>query len=121
MTKKEAETLLRDAGMVITVNAADNEYRVNYRGGKEETAYYTNDLDDAVTTGLLMAQSRKKGGSLQYMCSSHEPKEFALPSGGKLIIGPCEHDWVVLIAHFPEQDAHSLADALLEAARKKGH
>lgn len=60
MTRKEAETILRDQGMVITVSADGNEYRVNYPRGKEATAYYTNDLDDAVSTGVAMAQERVK-------------------------------------------------------------
>lgn len=32
-----------------------NEYRVNFRKGCEPTAYYTDDLDDAVGTVLVMA------------------------------------------------------------------
>jgi hypothetical protein len=37
------------------------EYRVNFRGGREATAYYTNDLDDGLQTGLAMARERAKG------------------------------------------------------------
>ena len=32
------------------------EYRVNFIGGSEDTAYYTNDLLDAYHTGVTMAQ-----------------------------------------------------------------
>ncbi len=34
------------------------EYRVNFQRGPESTAYYTNDLDDAVTTGKDMMRRR---------------------------------------------------------------
>jgi len=51
-TLKGAQAYLRERGMVLTKN--DGEYRVNFKGGREETAYYTNDLDDAVTTGWNM-------------------------------------------------------------------
>jgi hypothetical protein len=32
------------------------EYRVNYSGGREATVYYTNDLDDAVNTGIAIGR-----------------------------------------------------------------
>tara|TARA_B100001146_G_C16190331_1_gene438796 strand:+ start:751 stop:1353 length:603 start_codon:yes stop_codon:yes gene_type:complete len=42
----------------ITIKKVDGEYVVNHKGGKEETAYYTNDLSDAVGTGKLMANKK---------------------------------------------------------------
>jgi hypothetical protein len=51
LTKVRAE--LRAIGVVITRTEWD-EYRVNFRGGNEATAYYTNDLEDARDTGLDM-------------------------------------------------------------------
>jgi hypothetical protein len=53
MTLAEAKKTLGDKGMVI--RKRDDEYRVNSRGGPESTAYYTDDLTDAVNTGLSMA------------------------------------------------------------------
>jgi hypothetical protein len=53
MTIKQAREELGRVGMVL--RASDGEFRVNVRGGAESTAYYTNDLDDAVGTGRLMA------------------------------------------------------------------
>lgn len=44
---------LRAIGVVITKTEWD-EYRVNFRGGNEATAYYTNDIEDARDTGLDM-------------------------------------------------------------------
>jgi len=51
----EARATLAALGMSLTHSAETGEYRVNYRGGKESTAYYTNDLADAVATGTAMA------------------------------------------------------------------
>jgi hypothetical protein len=42
----------------ITIRHDDGEYRVNIKAGREATAYYTNDLKDALDTGIAMA---KKG------------------------------------------------------------
>jgi hypothetical protein len=39
------------------------ELRVNIGGSTEATAYYTEDLDDARSTGILMAQ--RNGGTVQ--------------------------------------------------------
>lgn len=38
----------------MTLRKRDGEYRVNFAGGKEATAYYTNDLEDAFATGVTM-------------------------------------------------------------------
>lgn len=35
------------------------EFRVNFAGGREATAYYTNDLDDALATGRKLAAIRE--------------------------------------------------------------
>lgn len=55
MTIKAAKAYLRPLGIVIT-KTAYGEYRVNFKGGREETAYYTNDLKDAVGTGAAMTK-----------------------------------------------------------------
>jgi hypothetical protein len=46
---------LRRLDMVIT--HVDDEYRVNFKGGREATAYYTNDLADALSTARLMRKT----------------------------------------------------------------
>lgn len=58
MTIKEAIAKMQANGMVI--RCEDGEYRVNFKHGFEATAYYTNDLEDAVATGVDMAQRRDK-------------------------------------------------------------
>jgi len=66
ITLAEAKTILRGHGM--TLSKRDGEYRVNFGpdpggGGahSEETAYYTDNLFDAVMTGLHMNRGRPRG------------------------------------------------------------
>jgi hypothetical protein len=59
MKLKEAKAELKKIGMTITYNDEYYEYRVNFAGGKEATAYYTNDLEDAVHTGKTMKRMQK--------------------------------------------------------------
>jgi hypothetical protein len=42
----------------MTLRRRDGEFRVNFVGGSEETAYYTTDLDDAFTTAIDMRMRR---------------------------------------------------------------
>jgi hypothetical protein len=51
-TWKFAREILRANNMTISQNRG--EYRVNFEGGTEDTAYYTNDLQDAIDTGKAM-------------------------------------------------------------------
>ncbi len=54
LTFQAAAADLRQLGLVI--ESHPGEYRVNYRHGDEATAYYTDDLTDALATGFVMAQ-----------------------------------------------------------------
>jgi hypothetical protein len=56
MTDKELYTKVRAIGMKIT--KCDGEYRVNFRNGKEATAYYTTAKDDALLTAEAMMRRR---------------------------------------------------------------
>lgn len=56
VTLKEAIKLMSAKNM--TLKKVDGEYIVNFKGGKEATAYYTDDLDDAVATGIHMSENR---------------------------------------------------------------
>ncbi len=57
LTLKDAKATLKALGMSINKNQW-GEYRVNFLGGDEATAYYTDDLEDAVNTGKHMAGVR---------------------------------------------------------------
>lgn len=54
MTQKEARQRLRDFGMVLR-KTDGGDFRVNFRNGAESSAYYTDNLKDAVDTGQNMA------------------------------------------------------------------
>ena len=53
LTQDDVKGALRNLG--LTFRSRDGEFRVNYRGGTEGTAYYTDDLSDALDTGREMA------------------------------------------------------------------
>ena len=53
LTVQGVQETLRRLGMVLTV--APGEYRVNFSNGRFATAYSTDDLADALATGLAMA------------------------------------------------------------------
>jgi len=55
-TLAQAKTILRAVG--VTINKHHGEYRVNPLGSGEGPAYYTDDIQDAVDTGLRMADRR---------------------------------------------------------------
>lgn len=46
---------LSEYGIVIR-KTEHGEFRVNFRNGKDDTAYYTTCLDDALFTGITMAK-----------------------------------------------------------------
>ena len=55
-----AQAEARKHGCVIRQKDEYGEYRVNFSGGREATAYYTDDLGDAVGTMLAMAKEGEK-------------------------------------------------------------
>ena len=59
LTNAQVKTQLAPHGIVFTKK--DGEFRVNFRGGDEATAYHTTDIDDALATGLAMAKQRAAG------------------------------------------------------------
>lgn len=52
MTQHDMMAKISDLG--LTVSVKDGEIRINHKGGKEETAYYTTDRDYAVATAQAM-------------------------------------------------------------------
>lgn len=52
MNQKAMMKQIRKLG--LSVSKTDGEFRVNYRGGSEETAYFTNDCQDALATAIAM-------------------------------------------------------------------
>jgi hypothetical protein len=53
MTIKEAKHSLREH-YAMTLDRRDGEFRVNFIGGDEATAYYSDDMADAINTAIDM-------------------------------------------------------------------
>jgi hypothetical protein len=57
MTLGEAKSIARHLGLTLR-KVRSGDYRVNFRDGNENTAYYTDSLEDAVNTAVEMARKR---------------------------------------------------------------
>src|SRR5262249_42235857 len=58
MTLQEAKSIARHLGLTLR-QVRSGDYRVNFRDGNETTAFYTNDLEDAVNTAVEMVRKRE--------------------------------------------------------------
>ena len=58
MTLKDLRKAVQALGMTLRWTPAYGEYRVNFAGGQESTAYYTSDRQDALDTARRMAAER---------------------------------------------------------------
>jgi hypothetical protein len=56
MTSKEVEQAIRAIGLAVT--RVNGKWRINYRGGKEVTAYFTTNDDDALGMARAMEVAR---------------------------------------------------------------
>ena len=57
MTLQKAKSIARHLGLTLRL-LHSGKYRVNFRNGNETTAYYTDDLADAVNTAVEMVHKR---------------------------------------------------------------
>ena len=57
MMLQEAKSIARHLGLTLRL-VRSGAYRVNFRDGNETTAYYTDNLEDAVKTAVEMARTR---------------------------------------------------------------
>ena len=58
MTVKQAKAELKSLGIKIALIPHESEWRVNFVNGNEDSAYYTDDVWDAILTGYSMAKTR---------------------------------------------------------------
>jgi len=72
MTLQQAKSIARHLGLTLR-NVRSGDYRVNFRDGNETTAYYTDNLEDAVNTAVEMA--RKRASVVTKVCPNcgHSP------------------------------------------------
>jgi hypothetical protein len=57
VTLQEAKSIARHLGLTLRA-VRSGSYRVNFRDGNEMTAYYTDDLEEAVRAAVEMARNR---------------------------------------------------------------
>jgi hypothetical protein len=57
MTLQQAKSIARHLRLTLR-EVRSGDYRVNFRDGSETTAYYTDNLEDAVNTAVEMARNR---------------------------------------------------------------
>lgn len=69
---KQADTFraIKSLGMTVRKTEYD-EFRVNIKGGTEATAYYTNDLDDALATARQMKLQRATARVQRHLDTTH--------------------------------------------------
>src|SRR5215510_2138212 len=58
MTLREAKSIARHLGLTLR-QVRSGDYRMNFRDPNQTTAYYTNDLEDAVSTAVEMVRKRE--------------------------------------------------------------
>ena len=59
MTLQEAKSIARHFGLTLR-KVRSGDYRVNFRDANETSAYYTDNLEDAVNNAVEMARRRAK-------------------------------------------------------------
>jgi hypothetical protein len=62
MTLQQAKLIARHLGLTLR-KVRSGDYRVNFRDGNEMTAYYTDNLEDAVNTAVEMIRKRTEPSS----------------------------------------------------------
>lgn len=88
MTLSDAKKLVRTLGMVISKN--DGEYKVNFSNGQENTAYYTDDLDDAILTAKDM--HNRSDNSIDESDLSNQDRSDIFNYSLKLSLNQCNLD-----------------------------
>jgi len=58
MMLQQAKSIARHLGLTLR-EVCSGDYRVNFRDGDESTAYYTDNLEDAVNNAVGMARRRE--------------------------------------------------------------
>jgi hypothetical protein len=85
LTVSQVHAQLAQHGIVLRKKNEYGDFRVNFRGGGEGTAYYTPDLDDALATGLAMARAR--GAAAPIPTGLHEAGEATIdPTGDYALV-----------------------------------
>lgn len=74
MTQRETKKQIRDAGMRSSYDSDTEEWRVAFPDNDEDSAYYTDDAEDAVNTARAMAEQGRTGNPLGNPLGNLPPK-----------------------------------------------
>jgi DNA-binding CsgD family transcriptional regulator len=72
MTLQKAKSIARRLGLTLR-EVCSGDYRVNFRDGNEITAYYTDNLEDAVNTAVEMTRKRPSAPWYQKVTAGGAP------------------------------------------------
>jgi hypothetical protein len=81
MTLQEAKSIAHRLGLTLRM-VRSGDYRVNFRDGNETTAYYTDNLEDAVNTAVEMARILLRGQAFDVRTKSYHARRVR-PSIGE--------------------------------------
>jgi hypothetical protein len=107
MTLQEAKSIARHLGLTLR-RVRSGSYRVNFRDGDETTAYYTDDLEEAVNTAVEMARTHSAREAVdETLASRQAPSHLQALSDDEL--------WQLYEAHFwrPRDRLDELDEAIL--------
>ena len=69
-----------------SIKTSAEAIRVDFKGGNEDTAYYTDDLDDAVGTGKLMAKEKKESAKAENKNIIELPEEVSIELEDRTVV-----------------------------------
>ena len=68
MTLQEAKSIARHLGLTLR-KVRSGDYRVNFPDADDSTAYYTDNLEDAINAAVEMAQSHMSADAARSACA----------------------------------------------------
>lgn len=116
----DAKAELNRLGFTLRRAGERSEYRVNFRGGAEVTAYYTNDLADALDTGRAIAAARASVEALKAQRASVAADTGLMPEDIATLLDCIDGEMQTVSDHGREDvdDAPRYLNELRGVARK---
>jgi hypothetical protein len=78
LTFSQVQKLLAEKGCTIS-NTGYEEYKVRVKGSPKGQGYFATDLEDALATGLVMAENKTSGSASQFQAELADEAEHMSP------------------------------------------
>ena len=78
MTHQEAKSIARHLGLTLR-KVRSGDYRVNFPDADDSTAYYTDNLEDAINAAVEMARKRVAFRDVGRQCALRTPARRTEP------------------------------------------